>query len=160
MSLSSNIPFTISPHSSSTFDPRSQNEAITKWSSMVQRRLRDSATRFSHGKDGTIIRPGRSETKLHGSIKGSTSKQYGVIDRASIIFERHGVFVHKGVGRGYQMQGGTVIRTAKLPFPDPRPRTAREWFNPILEQSLQELADKLAEINADAVVNATRMMIR
>ena len=154
------IPPIITPHSSTTFDPQSQNEAITKWSSMVQRRLRDSATRFSKGKDGTITRPGRSETKLHGSIKGSTSKQYGVIDRASIIFERHGVFVHKGVGRGYQMQGGTVIRTAKRPIPDPNPRTAHEWFNPIIEQTLPELADKLAEINADAVVNATRMMIR
>jgi len=34
-----------------------------------------------------------------------------------------------------------------------------EWFNPLLEQTLPELADKLAEINADAVVNATRMVI-
>jgi hypothetical protein len=154
------IPPILIPHSSAAFDPRSQNEAVTKWASMVQRRLRDSAIRFSHGKDGTIIRPGRSETKLRGSIKGSTSKQYGVIDRASIIFERHGVFVHKGVGRGYHMQGGTVIRTAKLQVPNPRPRTAHEWFNPIIEQSLPKLADKLAEINADAVVNATRMIIR
>ena len=63
-----------------------------------------------------------------------------------------------------------VIRTAKTEDPttrqptwlgdNPRPRLPNEWFNPLLDQTLPELADKLAEINADAVLNATRMMIR
>jgi hypothetical protein len=35
-----------------------------------------------------------------------------------------------------------------------------DWFNPVLNQTLPELANKLAEINADAVVNATKMMIK
>ena len=93
-----------------------------------------------------------------------------MIDRVTYTFERHWVFVHKGVGRGYEMQGGMVIRTAKSEDPatrqrswwgdDPRPRLPNEWFNPLLDQTLPELADKLAEINADAVLNATRMMIR
>ena len=39
-------------------------------------------------------------------------------------------------------------------------RQPYEWFNPVLEQSLPELADRLAEINADAVLNSTRMMIK
>jgi len=93
-----------------------------------------------------------------------------VIDRVTYTFERHGVFVHKGVGRGYEMQGGMVVHTAKSEDPatrqptwwgdEPRPRLPNDWFNPLLEQNLPELADKLAEINADAVLNATRMMIR
>lgn len=136
-----------------------QNEAVFKWSSMVQRRLRDSATRFIHGKDGTVSRPGRSELKLKGSLKSRTGKNYGVVNSVSIQFERHGVFVHKGVGRGYKMQGGTVIRTAKSLTPEPGPRFAEEWFNPILDQTLPELADKLADIGANAAVNATRMRI-
>ena len=37
------------------------------------------------------------------------------------------------------------------------PRTAVEWFNPVLEQFIPELADHLAEVNTNAVVNATRM---
>ncbi len=153
-------PSVITTHSIGNFDAKAHNEAIYKWSSFVQRRLRESTTRFVLGKEGTITRPGRSETKLRVSITGRTSKQYGVIDKASLIFERHGVFVHKGVGRGYQMQGGVVIRTAKLHIPNPRPRTPEAWFNPILEQTLPELADKLAEINADAVLNITRVLIR
>jgi hypothetical protein len=93
-----------------------------------------------------------------------------VIDRVTYTFERHGVFVHGGVGRGYEMQGGVVIRTAGSEDPatrqpswwgdDPRSRVPNEWFNPLLDQILQEQADKLAEINDDAVLNATRMMIR
>jgi len=63
-----------------------------------------------------------------------------------------------------------IVRTAKSEVPttrqptwwgnEPRPRLPIEWFNPLLEQTLPELADKLAEINAEAVLNATRMMIR
>ena len=151
------------------FDLKEQNAAVTKWASMVQRRLRENTSYLSYGKDGMISRPGRIEKKLGESIRASTKKSYGVIDRVTYTFERHGVFVHKGVGRGYEMQGGMVIRTAKSEDPatrkgtwwgdDPRPRTPFEWFNPTLEQTLPELADRLAEINADAVVNATRMMI-
>lgn len=141
-------------------DVQEQNEAVSKWSSMVQRRLRQSLQQFNNGKNSTVQRPGRSERMLRASLNSKTKKNYGVIDRVSIQFERHGVFVHKGVGNGYKMQGGTVIRTAKKPIPEPGPRVAVEWFNPILDQSLPELADKLADIGANAVVNATRMMIR
>jgi hypothetical protein len=51
-----------------------------------------------------------------------------------------------------------VQRVATSPMTEPR--QPAEWFNPVLEQALPELADKLAEINADAVINATRMMIK
>lgn len=154
----------------SGYDSQEQNEAVSKWASMVQRRLRDRTSYFVHGKHGTTNRPGRTEKNLGDSIRSITKKSYGVIDRVTYTFERHGVFVHKGVGRGYKMQGGMVIRTAKSEDPatrqptwwgdDPRPRLPNEWFNPLLEQTLPELADKLAEINADAVLNATRMMIK
>lgn len=154
----------------SGYDSQEQNEAVSKWASMVQRRLRDRTSYFAYGKHGTTNRPGRIEKNLGDSIKSITKKSYGVIDRVTYTFERHGVFVHKGVGRGYKIQGGMVIRTAKSEDPatrqpnwwgdDPRPRLPNEWFNPLLEQTLPELADKLAIINADAVLNATRMMIR
>lgn len=138
-----------------------QNEAVTRWASMVQRQLRAETTILSHGKDGTVSRPNRSEKKLSDSISTQSRKTYGVITGQSFKFERHGVFVHKGVGRGYIIDPphSMVRRTAKEKHPV-RERTPHEWFNPVLERTLPELADKLAEINADAVVNATRMMIR
>ena len=137
-----------------------QNEAVSKWSSMVQRRLRQSLQQFNNGKNSTVQRPGRSERMLRASLFSKTKQNYGVIDRVSIQFERHGVFVHKGVGSGYQMKGGTMIRNAKRLTPDPGPRVAVEWFNPILDQTPPELADKLADLGANAAVNATHMVIR
>jgi hypothetical protein len=66
--------------------------------------------------------------------------------------------VHKGVGRGYHASGtGFVNRTAK--GPQVHPRVAVEWFNPVLDQYLPELVEKIARINADAVVNSTAMKI-
>ena len=140
------------------FTPEGQNEAVLKWTSMVQKYLRGAATLFTNGKEGTVIKPGRTEKKLDASIVGTTKRQFGIIDRVTYTFERHGVFVHKGVGKGYQMQGGTVRRIARS-----KSRAVRqpaEWFNPVLDQSLPELADKLAGINADAVLKATGMMIK
>lgn len=136
-----------------------QNDAVNRWASMVQRYMRGAAMILQNGKDGTISRPGRTEKKLEDSIRTRTRLTYGVITGLSFVFERHGVFVHKGVGRGYQMQKGFVQRTAKT-MENTEVRQPAEWFNPVIEQSLPELADKLAEINADAAVNATRMMIR
>jgi hypothetical protein len=153
-----------------SFTPKEQDDIIRKWSSMVTRYLKSSTISFHHGKKETIERPGRTEQKLADSIRSRTRKDYGVIDRVSFIFERHGVFVHKGVGRGYKMESGMVVRNAKIEDPmtrepkwwedDPRPRLPREWFNPILEQTLPELSNKLAEINADAVLSSSRMMIK
>ena len=140
------------------FDLVGQNEAIALWTSMVQSRLRSNTAGFVNGKESVISRPGRTEMKLTDSIKARTGQKFGVIDRATFSFERHGVFVHKGVGKGYQMQGGMVVRTAKGPVT--KERKPNEWFNPVLDQSLPELANKLAEINADAVLNATKIMIK
>ena len=43
-------------------------------------------------------------------------KEFGLANYVGFSFERHGVFVHKGIGRGYQSNGnGLVIRTAKYP---------------------------------------------
>lgn len=140
------------------FDPAKQNEAAIKWTSMVQQRLRGAATLFSKGKDGAVQKSGRTEKKLEDSIVGKTRKAYGAVDRITYSFERHGVFVHKGVGRGYEIQSGMVRRIARSKTTEVR--HPAEWFNPVLDQALPELADKLAEINADAIVNATRMMIK
>lgn len=155
-----------------SIDLEKQDALITQWASMVQRYMRGAAVILQHGKDGTIQRPGRTERQLENSIGASTRKQYGVINSVSIKFERHGVFVHKGVGRGYEMKGGVIIRTAKSDPPGtgnhsvPHGKHDRmverhpyEWFNPVIEQTLPELANKLVQINADAVINATRMTI-
>ena len=101
----------------------------------------------------------QTEKKLAASIMSKVGKEFGLANYVGFSFERHGVFVHKGVGRGYLSDGkGFVTRTAKYPARI-RERIAVEWFNPVLDRNIPILADELANINADAAVNATRMKI-
>ncbi len=159
------------------------NQMVRKWTSMVKRKLTGSAGRFRHGKSGMVTRgkgwKSHPENKLDNSMKHKTHQSFGEIDSVGFQFERHGVFVHKGVGRGYEMQSGMVVRTAKskpanvyhtimgvrvtfgsLDILNQRSRKPVEWFNPILDEYLPELADKVAEMKADAVFNSEWAKIR
>jgi hypothetical protein len=145
-----------------------QNNAVLGWIPRVNRQLRASASWFAFGKTEPFIIRGtgaklRKEGKLVNSIKPSTKQTLGEIDTISFSFERHGIFVHKGVGRGYKMNKGTglVIRTAKKREPNARvkDRIAVEWFNPVIDLNAPRLADQIAEINANAVLNASKLRI-
>ncbi|MCK5776816.1 MAG: hypothetical protein KAH25_11595 [Bacteroidales bacterium] len=146
-------------NSVNTFDVEKQNLLIKRWSPKVKRALKNSAKTFQNGKKTSfVIRGGQTEGKLSESIKARLGKQMGVIELVSFSFERHGVFVHKGVGRGYELQGSAVVRTAKNPMVAYRNPVA--WFNPILEKHIPELANRIAEINTNAAVNATKLNIK
>ena len=124
---------------------KEQNAAVLKWVPKVRRNLKTSAMQFTKGKTVSMVTRGtQTEGKLANSIRSKTGKDYGVIELVTFQFERHGVFVHKGVSSGH---------------PISNPREATEWFNPILEKYIPELADRIADINADAALNATRMTI-
>ena len=141
-------------------DVEKQNAIVLQWVPKVRTKLKSSARWFQDGKTEPMVKRGnRIEKKLADSIGSRTRKNYGEIDVITYQFERHGVFVHKGVGRGYQAAGGGfVTRVAK--GPQKRPRIAVEWFNPILDEYIPELADRLAAINADAALNTARVRIR
>ena len=144
-----------------TNDIEAQNLVISNWGELVKRELRVSTSGFQRGKEGTVQRKGHTERKLTDSFSIKKRLTYGSITGLSIVFERHGVFVHRGVGNGYKIEGGMVIRNAKsVQSMVIRDRIPHEWFNPVIQRTVPELADKLAEINADAMVNATRMTIR
>ena len=156
----------VSKSTGSQPDPQTvqqQNALVLKWAPMVRSSLRGSARWFSDGKtESFVIRDGgkQTEKKLAASIMSKVGKEFGLANYVGFSFERHGVFVHKGVGRGYQSNGnGFITRTAMYPAKH-QERVAVEWFNPVLEKYIPELADKITEINADAAVNATRMMIK
>jgi len=137
-----------------------QNALILAWVPMVRTKLIGSARWFSDGKTEAMVMRGtgskrRQELKLAASIRSKTRQMYGEIDTITYSFERHGVFVHKGVGRGYPIKGSGTIKN-----PGGRTRVAVEWFNPILDQHMPELANRIADINADAALNTARAKIR
>lgn len=140
-----------------------QNAVVNRWIPKVNRQLRSSAAWFRFGKTKPFITRGtgakqRTEGKLVNSIKPSTKQSYGEIDTISFSFERHGIFVHKGVGRGWEMSGKLVRRTAKGKMKNGG-RNVVEWFNPVIDKNAPLLADQIAIINADAVLNATKLRI-
>ena len=140
-----------------------QNNIVRRWIPQVNKELRSSAAWFRFGKTEPFITRGtgskqRQEVKLVNSIKPSTKQSFGEIDTISFSFERHGIFVHKGVGRGWKMNGKFVSRTAKGKMQNGGRNTV-EWFNPVIDRNAPVLADQIAVINADAVLNATKLMI-
>ncbi len=156
----------VSRSTGSQTDPQTvqqQNALVLKWTPMVRTSLRGSARWFSDGKtESFVLRDGgkQTEKKLAASIMSKVGKEFALANYVGFYFERHGVFVHKGVGRGYQSNGkGFVTRTAKYPARY-RERVAVEWFNPVLDRNIPILANELANINADAAVNATKMKIK
>jgi hypothetical protein len=142
-----------------TFNVEEQNAYIKKWAPKVRRALKSTVRHLNGGKESSFVqRKGRQEGRLFQSIKARTSKDMGVIELISFSFERHGVFVHKGVGKGWELQGGSVVRTATGPMT--APRNPVSWFNPVLEKHIPELANRIALINTNAAVNATKLNIK
>jgi hypothetical protein len=140
------------------------NRYFRSWASKVRRKLRSSARWFSDGKSESFVTRGihsgnvRQEKKLANSIRTRMKQDYGRYDSVSFNFERHGVFIHKGVGRGYKQTGSFVTRTAKSD--STKSRIAVDWFNPTLNDFLPELADKVAEMDANAALNAFGVNIK
>ena len=69
---------------------------------------------------------------------------------------RYGVFVEKGVGRGYDYNGGNVRRKDGGAVK----RRPRPWFNPVLHAESPKLLRIVVKHTGDAiVVNCKRMLI-
>ena len=96
-------------------------------------------------------------TKLKSSIKNTYKEDYGEIFRIGFSFKPEGVYVHKGVGRGYVMQGGVVVKTSRTEGWNRRPKP---WFNPVIEANMPELQEIIKRHVSDAVINTARIYIQ
>jgi len=118
------------------------NQAIKDWSletkNILAKNVREVARKgkivdLIHRKDGTI------EKKLSKSIAYNLNRDKDkLIERVRFSFERHGVFLEKGVGNGS--------------------RETKVWFN----QSMDRQIDKLADIAQKYAVqfNVNKMSIK
>lgn len=142
------------------------NQAVIAWQNSVTMQLKATITARS-------IRIAR-ELKP----KAYTDK-YGVIDRLGFSFPRHGVYIHKGAGRG---QGGTIgsqwtklkvingieVSTGIIRHTNPNSlnasqgsgnRKAFAWFDPVIKNRLSELADIVTNYFDTMIIDATRIYI-
>jgi hypothetical protein len=79
------------------------NSNIAGWGSDVAGKIRVSIRSLTSNEKDDLVK----------SLRMTTHKSYGEIDSVGYKFNHYGVFVHKGVGRGYYMEGGVVVRGNK-----------------------------------------------
>ena len=147
------------------------NKDVAGWGKRVRNQTIFNARRLKHPSPKSTSHDHES---LGDSIGEKTYKSDGEIDCIGFSFARHGVFWQKGVGRGYVMQNGVVLRgqkkriginkydkrTSFLASAGPIRRKPVDWFNGLISQEIETLADIVADHYADRVINATRMTIR
>jgi hypothetical protein len=145
------------------------NKRVTKWGSETGTKIHAAIRMLTSKGKGDLLK----------SLRLNAKKWFGEVDLLSYHFLRHGVFAHKGVGRGYVMIGGNVVhvkgyiskksimdyakrrgRTYAPPFDPTLKRKPDLWFNPVVKENIEGLADLIAEMDADRVVNATKMLIK
>jgi hypothetical protein len=128
-------------------------EAIEEFNSKIlnwQTRLRSSLVQ-------NIKMNGIAGYRLRRSIKPTVFYDYGEINRVGFSFLREGIFIHKGVGRGYVMEGDVVIKTSHSQGFNRHPKP---WFNPVIEDYIPELEKIVYEFAENAIVNTARIQIR
>jgi hypothetical protein len=115
-------------------------------------------------KTAAIIRASAGQfTSGSGELKKSIGVNYGrhgiEIERIGFKLVRHGVFLEKGVGRGYVFNGAGVNRIAKSE-PEGRQRYAVSWFNRPLSKELPELQEIVRRNTQEAIeLNLQRIYI-
>ncbi len=138
---------------SDPFDIKKHNTAVSRTGYRIRSQLKRSISRLSM----------KGKAQLMRSLRLRFKYEYGEISQLKYEFSRHGVFFHKGVGRGYIMQGGRVIRGSKRNpnfKPIQRtgktriPRRPKEWFNPVMDREVPKLADQIASFRADGAAKS------
>ena len=122
------------------------NNSLKAWGAKVNAALPPSLS--SHGIGGKT---------LSKSIRNTYYYEYGEIFRLGFSFAREGIFVHKGVGRGYVMNNGVVVKISKSSGHNRKPKP---WFNPVIESFIPELGEIIKNYAENAILNSTRIYIR
>jgi hypothetical protein len=90
--------------------------------------------------------------RLIKSINYSVGKSFGVANKISYRFPKHGVFVEKGVGRGWPItrvsSSSAAIKTG---------RRAKPWFNPIMESEIPVLAERLKILVSEKAMSSIKI---
>ena len=107
----------------------------------------------------------KGKRELVSSLRVRLHRDFGEIDHVSYEFRKHGVFFHKGTGRGYVIESGRLIRGTRdgaLIKPlqtqqGPLQRRPKNWYNPTMNREVPKIADQIAELIADS---ATEKIIK
>ena len=141
------------------------NKAVEKWQDSVARQLRAGIA-------------GRSMRIARELEPRAYTDKYGIINRLGFSLPRHGIYIHKGAGEG---QGGFIgskwnylkkingvaidtgiVRHTNLKSlgrQNEGNRRAYEWFDPVIRNRINELADIVTGYFDTMLIDATRIYI-
>lgn len=83
-----------------------------------------------------------NKTALKNAIKSREAKKFGLINKIGIKMPKSAIFLHKGVGKGR---------------PASSPKYAKEWFNPVVENNIDELGTIAANNLGSMIINAIKI---
>lgn len=120
------------------------NQAVRNWTAGERMALRAMIQSLGIGVTGKLLRSVQAQAL-------ETRDTPGMVGRVLFKFPKEGVYVVKGVGRGYKIESirgnGAVLQVAGL-----KKRIPKDWFNPVIERGLDTLtqiaADGYADISA------------
>ena len=127
------------------------NARVENWGRANLVDLKQSIRSLKKG-NGT---PPAGHKDLEAHLKDKYGKKDGDIIRITYGVQRHGIFWRKGLGKGIKMNGGVRVRTGGGPIN----RTPTNWFNPILDKNIPELARLAGNQIAAAAVNTSNALI-
>ena len=136
------------------------NEDVAAWGKEVEEALRAN------------IKNDYGMGALYSGIESyiALDKHYHAeVRRVGFRFPRHGVHLHYGAGRGYGGTQGSVwldrLNYVRRTNPESLgkmgtgERQPNDWFNPVLAEHLQKLADIAADYCLDMVVNTDYLFL-
>ncbi len=83
-----------------------------------------------------------NKVPLRRAVKDRLRKSRGLINKISYSMPRSAVFLHKGVSRGHGKNN---------------PREAKEWYEPVVDRNLPDLAEIVANGNGNMIINALKI---
>lgn len=128
------------------------NAKVRAWGATVDQALKSSIDKW-------IDKDKRLSASMKQNFRhyGKNVQEGQEITSIGFSFKPEGVYVHLGVGKGYNMEGGTVILTKKTD--NEWKRKPKLWFNPVIEQHIPELIEIVREYCGNLIVNTTRLYI-
>lgn len=122
-------------------------EAFAPLNTAAQNWTRETADKVKKSLDSKVT---HYSDNLINSFKGRLLLDSGIASKISYKFLRYGVFVQKGVGRGWPIE--SIKSNTSIINSSGKKRVPKDWFNSVLNDQLPKLADAVAANMADITV--------
>lgn len=147
------------------------NREVKKWYlSIRQKAVENIRANLSRKHSGNRLKAKshfrKTNASLSGSVSASARMYRGETESIAFKFQKHGVYFHYGVGRGYVRQGNTLVRKHRISAKSRSMirifRKPVDWIDGTIQRDFSSLANTVQMYFGDdtmrAVLNASRKL--